>query len=486
MPDIPAVHELRLVVTADDYDEALRFYRDVLGLPERAAFASPGARGGRRGDGDRRPRPGGGRRDRGAYAHAVELARRAARGAGRAPADAVLRVGRARSARLSGGRARPGSTPPAAAATVPGPGPVAQRIERQTSNLRAEVRLLPGPSAAAPVGRARDREHADHERPQRHCLLRRNLGRAGVPLRHRAERRLDREEGSRGPPQGRCSSHRRQRDPRVRDHPLVIKRDLQIVQADRPVIVHHQGDLRPQGPGCLYSLEKPRSALRRSFLLAHRTAPAHRRAGSRFSQEGRSLSAELLEADPDLRGGAARGTTAGISFDEIGRRKCRDLRTRRPTGLDRASLSKTRAPASRRPHDRDVEVAVPSVPQRRSLRATYISVPRAEEMPPMSRMRSAGQPKPSRSPATWRFASASSLQRKTSCSPGILPGSTITSQLIVFSAFTTLAPGKARWTAGRANRCWRRRGRVAFPGRSRAGWRCRSAGAPGSVRASVA
>ena len=44
MPDIPAVHELRLVVTADDYDEALRFYRDVLGLPERAAFASPGGR----------------------------------------------------------------------------------------------------------------------------------------------------------------------------------------------------------------------------------------------------------------------------------------------------------------------------------------------------------------------------------------------------------------------------------------------------------
>ncbi|MFC8434768.1 VOC family protein [Streptomyces sp. NPDC057253] len=40
----PAVRELRLVVTADDYDEALRFYRDVLGLPERAAFASDGGR----------------------------------------------------------------------------------------------------------------------------------------------------------------------------------------------------------------------------------------------------------------------------------------------------------------------------------------------------------------------------------------------------------------------------------------------------------
>jgi lactoylglutathione lyase len=36
------VQELRLVVTAPDYEEALRFYRDVLGLRERAAFTSPG------------------------------------------------------------------------------------------------------------------------------------------------------------------------------------------------------------------------------------------------------------------------------------------------------------------------------------------------------------------------------------------------------------------------------------------------------------
>ena len=36
------VHEMRLVVTAGNYEEALRFYRDVLGLKERAAFASKG------------------------------------------------------------------------------------------------------------------------------------------------------------------------------------------------------------------------------------------------------------------------------------------------------------------------------------------------------------------------------------------------------------------------------------------------------------
>jgi catechol 2,3-dioxygenase-like lactoylglutathione lyase family enzyme len=38
------VNELRLVVTAEDYEEALRFYRDVLGMGELGAFTSPGGR----------------------------------------------------------------------------------------------------------------------------------------------------------------------------------------------------------------------------------------------------------------------------------------------------------------------------------------------------------------------------------------------------------------------------------------------------------
>jgi lactoylglutathione lyase len=38
------VRELRLVVTATDFDEALRFYRDVLGLRERLAYSSPDGR----------------------------------------------------------------------------------------------------------------------------------------------------------------------------------------------------------------------------------------------------------------------------------------------------------------------------------------------------------------------------------------------------------------------------------------------------------
>jgi lactoylglutathione lyase len=39
--DVPPVREMRLVVTADDHAEAVHFYRDVLGLPERASYSSP-------------------------------------------------------------------------------------------------------------------------------------------------------------------------------------------------------------------------------------------------------------------------------------------------------------------------------------------------------------------------------------------------------------------------------------------------------------
>jgi catechol 2,3-dioxygenase-like lactoylglutathione lyase family enzyme len=38
------VRELRLVVTTTEYEDALRFYRDALGLREQATFTSPGGR----------------------------------------------------------------------------------------------------------------------------------------------------------------------------------------------------------------------------------------------------------------------------------------------------------------------------------------------------------------------------------------------------------------------------------------------------------
>ena len=41
-PDAPPVRQLRLVVEAEDYDVALAFYRDLLGLPQEAAFTGEG------------------------------------------------------------------------------------------------------------------------------------------------------------------------------------------------------------------------------------------------------------------------------------------------------------------------------------------------------------------------------------------------------------------------------------------------------------
>src|SRR5215212_8359653 len=44
MTDQSPVRQLRLCVTASDYDQALRFYRDILGLPEQASYTSTGGR----------------------------------------------------------------------------------------------------------------------------------------------------------------------------------------------------------------------------------------------------------------------------------------------------------------------------------------------------------------------------------------------------------------------------------------------------------
>jgi catechol 2,3-dioxygenase-like lactoylglutathione lyase family enzyme len=38
----PAVRQLRLVVEAEDYEAAVEFFRDALGLPEQAAFSGEG------------------------------------------------------------------------------------------------------------------------------------------------------------------------------------------------------------------------------------------------------------------------------------------------------------------------------------------------------------------------------------------------------------------------------------------------------------
>ena len=40
--DVGKVRQLRLVVHAEDYEQALRFYRDVLGMPEQESYAGDG------------------------------------------------------------------------------------------------------------------------------------------------------------------------------------------------------------------------------------------------------------------------------------------------------------------------------------------------------------------------------------------------------------------------------------------------------------
>ncbi|MFJ3391553.1 VOC family protein [Leifsonia aquatica] len=42
MDDTARVRQLRIVVEAEDYDEALAFFRDALGLPEQEAYAGDG------------------------------------------------------------------------------------------------------------------------------------------------------------------------------------------------------------------------------------------------------------------------------------------------------------------------------------------------------------------------------------------------------------------------------------------------------------
>jgi len=44
MKEQSGVRQLRLVVTAEDYDAALRFYRDILGMTEQEAYSTPDGR----------------------------------------------------------------------------------------------------------------------------------------------------------------------------------------------------------------------------------------------------------------------------------------------------------------------------------------------------------------------------------------------------------------------------------------------------------
>jgi hypothetical protein len=67
------------------------------------------------------------------------------------------------------------------------------------------------------------------------------------------------------------SERRDQSDPRVGDHPLIVKDNLNGVRSDRFVIMHHSSDLLTQAPDCHHSREK--DLLRRSFNIQPRTEP---------------------------------------------------------------------------------------------------------------------------------------------------------------------------------------------------------------------
>ena len=73
---------------------------------------------------------------------------------------------------------------------------------------------------------------------------------------------------------------RRQHDPGVRDRPLVIERDRDAVQSDRPVNMHHEGDLLSQAATAAIGRF---SLLRRSFFVHAPDGTRRAAGGSRLS-----------------------------------------------------------------------------------------------------------------------------------------------------------------------------------------------------------
>lgn len=143
--------------------------------------------------------------------------------------------------------------------------------ERKRPQKRAQRRRRRDPAAQPPT-RTTGPQHLaviDAVRPERHRIDQRHDLAPGVvrarPIRAQAHEAL-RESLDSQPLRERCDEH----DPRVCDRSVVIKGDLHSVQSDRPVIVHHEGDLL-RGPRLRLQPEK--ALVRRSFFLQHRTTP---------------------------------------------------------------------------------------------------------------------------------------------------------------------------------------------------------------------
>ena len=119
--------------------------------------------------------------------------------------------------------------------------------ERERPQKRPQRRRRRQPAAQQPP-RAPGPQHVavvdavsahDHREQQRHHLAPRVRGARQVAAQpHQpASERLDPQ-----PP----SERRDQRDPGVRDHALIVELDPHPIQSDRPVILHHEGDLLTQ------------------------------------------------------------------------------------------------------------------------------------------------------------------------------------------------------------------------------------------------
>ena len=145
-----------------------------------------------------------------------------------------------------------GARPPGARQRL-GEQPVelAHVAEGERAQERAQRRGCRQPAAQQPAGAARpqkltviDRVGAqEHRVDQRHHLAARV--RRPRPVARQAH------EPPHKPLDPQPSGERRhQRNPGVRDDPLVVEADLDAVESDQPVIVHHQGDLLGSGRDC--------------------------------------------------------------------------------------------------------------------------------------------------------------------------------------------------------------------------------------------
>jgi hypothetical protein len=128
---------------------------------------------------------------------------------------------------------------------------LAHMPEGERAQKRSQRRRRRDPAAEQPARAARAQNVAvvdavsteHHRKQQRHHLAPRVRGPGTITSQpHQpARERLDSE-----PPSDRRDQHHAS----VRDDPLIVELDLQAVQSDSRVIVHHEGDLLIAGPGC--------------------------------------------------------------------------------------------------------------------------------------------------------------------------------------------------------------------------------------------